>query len=89
MPVPERLIVCVEPATLPLLSVRVRVPFLVPAAVGVKVTAMLQDAPAARVKGATGQALEAATAKSPALVPVMAMLAMFSVLLPMLVSMTF
>ena len=56
MPVPERLIVWVEPATFPLLSVMVICALLCdPADVGVKVTSRTQLLPLASVAGEMGQ----------------------------------
>jgi len=65
VPVPERLAVC---GLLVALSVTVKVPLRVPVAVGVKVTLIVQDAPAA-----TELPQLFVSAKSPLLAPVMAM----------------
>jgi hypothetical protein len=75
VPVPLKLAVCVLPVTPPALSVTVRVAAREPAAPGVKVTLIVQEPDAA-----TGLLVEQvvpveATAKSLALVPEMAMLA--------------
>ena len=75
-PVPERLTVCGLPVAL---SVRVTAAVRVPLAVGVKVTLIVQLAPAATLDP---QLL--VWAKSPALVPVSAMLVMLKAALPVL-----
>ena len=82
-PVPVRLAVCGLP---PALSVTVRVPVLVPPTEGVNVTLMVQLALAASVDGLMGQLL--VWAKSPLLVPVTAMLAMVTDVVPVLESVT-
>jgi hypothetical protein len=63
-PVPLKATVCGLPEAL---SVTVRVPVRAPVVVGVKVTFMVQFAPAAKVAGLTGQALAPVlvAAKSP------------------------
>ncbi len=58
----------------------------VPVAVGVKVTLMVQEAPAARVLDPVGQVL--VWAKSPLLVPLKPMLLMVKAALPLLVNVT-
>src|SRR5947209_4085026 len=69
------------------LSVRVRLAVRVPPTVGAKVTLIVQVAPAAMVAGDTGQV--EVWAKSPALVPLRAMVVMASAALPVLVTVTF
>ncbi len=78
MPVPVRLTVWGLSLAL---SVIVRVPVRVPVAAGENVTLMPQFAPAA-----TELPQVFVSAKSPAFVPVIAMIVMFSVALPSLVS---
>jgi hypothetical protein len=82
-PVPLSEAVCVEPVTLPVLSVTVSVALRLPGAVGVNVTEIVQFAPTATL---VPQVL--VCAKSPGLVPVMAMLAIVSGPVPELVSVT-
>jgi hypothetical protein len=60
-PVPLNCVVCGEPEPL---SLTVKVPLRVPSTEGVKVSEILQLAPAARVLGASGQVVED-SAKSP------------------------
>lgn len=79
-PLPVRATVCGLPAAL---SVMVSVPVLLPRALGVIVTLMLQLAPAA-----TEVPHVLVCAKSPLLVPVIAMLLMVSAASPLLVSVT-
>ena len=83
VPVPDKLTVCVLPAVPLLLSVTISVPARAPVAAEVKVTAIVQLAPAAT---ALPQAF--VWAKSPALVPVTVMLAILNAALPVLVSVT-
>jgi hypothetical protein len=68
------------------LSTSERLAALAPVAVGVKLTLMLQFAPAASVDGVSGQVV--VRAKSPALVPVSPMLLIVSGALPLLVTVT-
>src|SRR5713226_7348650 len=79
-PVPLRDTVC---GLLAALSVIVTLALRLPAAVGVKVTLMLQEALTPKL---AGQLL--VWAKSPAFVPVTVILAMLSVTVPLLVSVT-
>jgi hypothetical protein len=76
VPVPVKLTVCGLPAAL---SEMLRVPLRVPVAVGVKVTVIVQSAPAA-----TELPQLLVSAKSPALVPVTARLAILKMALPVL-----
>jgi hypothetical protein len=78
-PVPVRVTVCVLPATLLLLSVMVSVPVSVPAALGEKVTSMVQE-PLAATRPPQVSVCE----KS----PLVAMLAMVSDPVPVLLSVT-
>ena len=78
-PVPVKLTVCGLPLAL---SVIVRVPVRVPEAVGVKVTLMLQFAPAARLEVLAGQLLVAEKS------PLAAMLEMVAARVPVLLSVT-
>src|SRR5437868_4651428 len=68
------------------LSVMLTLALRVPIAVGVKVTLMVQEAPAARVLELLGQVL--VWAKSPLLVPLRPILLMVRAALPLLVSVT-
>jgi hypothetical protein len=83
VPVPDKLMVCVLPAVPLLLSVTISVPARAPVAVDVKVTAIVQLAPAA-----TELPQAFVSAKSPALVPVTVMPAILNAVLPVLVSVT-
>src|SRR6266566_2903572 len=82
-PVPLRATDCGLPDAL---SVIVTLALRLPVAVGVKVTLMVQEAPAASVLELLGHVL--VWAKSPALVPVRAMLLMVRDPVPLLVSVT-
>ena len=66
------------------MSVKVTAADLEPRAEGVKVTLTVQLAPEARVEGSNGQLL--VCEKSPMFAPVTAMLVMFTVLVPVLVT---
>ena len=68
------------------LSVMLTLALRLPSAPGVKVTEIVQDALMASVLGLAGQVV--VWAKSPALLPVSAMLLMFKVAVPVLVSVT-
>ena len=68
------------------LSVMLTLALRLPLALGVKVTLMVQEAPAASVLELLGQVL--VCAKSPALVPLSPMLLMVRAALPLLVSVT-
>jgi hypothetical protein len=82
IPVPARLMKCGLPGAL---SLTVTEPFRGPAAVGVKVTSMVQVAPGFTVPPEYGQEVSVvAGAKS----PLVAMLAMLSEPVPVLVSVT-
>ena len=80
VPVPVNVAVCVEPVTLPELSVTMIVAVLLPAAVGLNVTEIVQFAAAARL---LPQVL--VWAKSPGFVPPSAMLSMLNGPFPPLV----
>ena len=81
MPVPVRLTVCGLPAAL---SIIVIAPVLVHGAVGLNITLIVQFAVAATLAPQVF-----VSEKSPLFAPVMAMLEMFSVAVPLLVSVTF
>src|SRR5437588_623000 len=68
------------------LSVMLTLALRVPVAVGVKVTLMVQEAPAATVLGLMGQVL--VWAKSPALVPVKPIVLMVRAALPLFLRVT-
>src|SRR5205085_9850430 len=82
-PVPLKATVCGLPHALSLIE---RLALRLPVAAGVKVTLMVQVAPAARVFGLLGHVL--VWAKSPELVPAKLMLLMVKAALPLLVSVT-
>ena len=83
MPVPLRATDCGLPAALSLMD---PLALRVPMAVGLKVTVIVQEAPAAKVLGLMGQLL--VWAKSPGLVPLRLMLLMVRAAVPLLVSVT-
>ena len=83
VPLPLRATVCGLPLAL---SVMLTLALRVPVAVGVKVTLMVQEAPAANVLELLGQVL--VWAKSPLLVPLRPILLMVRAALPLLVSVT-
>ena len=80
-PVPLKVMFCGLPAALSAIDT---LALREPAAVGVNVTLIVQDAPAANVLEPVGQVL--VCAKSPAFVPVSPMLLMLSPALPLFVS---
>jgi hypothetical protein len=80
--VPLKVAVCVLPATLLLLSVTTSVAPRLPGAAGVKVTAIVQEVLTARVVGGVPHVVF--SLKSPGLVPVNPMLAIFKVASPVL-----
>ena len=82
-PVPLSALVCVEPVTLPVLSVIVSVALRLPGAIGSNVTEIVQLAPTATL---VPQVL--VCAKSPELVPVIAILAIVSGPVPEFVNVT-
>ena len=85
VPVPLKLTVCVLPAVPPALSVMVTAPVRAPVAVGLKVTLIVQFAPAARLEVLAGQLLVCEKSLEPALT---AMLAIVRAAVPVLVRVT-
>ena len=83
VPLPLKVTVCGLPLAL---SVMDTLALRLPLALGVKVTLIVQEAPAANVLELLGQVL--VWAKSPLLVPVKAMLLMVRAALPLLVNVT-
>src|SRR4051794_34064173 len=88
-PLPVSCTFCVLPAVLPELSVNVMNAVREPGAPGVNATPTVQEAPCASDVPQTVPVVGATRAKSPALAPVGAMLAMFSVALPVFDSVMF